>query len=213
MSINRSPPPYLLKGLLRKRKPLANDRTAVLPGKKATITFKIDKAFFDIIKKDAERNRMSINSTVNTILQKYALCYRYTEKERSTIAPLKFVQVMLNQIEEQKLLEHYRFVVHDLIPSKFVQSKIPLTLQNWIRHFCNGMMVHSGAIVSFSTYLDADGHLCLVYTHNHGIKWSKVLGIVLSEFIEDVLSHHTSYSVLPSSFEIRILERDVDDIS
>ena len=199
---------------MRKRKlpDNSNNETAGQPGKKTTITFTIDKAFLDTIKKDAEREGMSINSTVNTVLQKYALCYRYTEKDRSIIVPFKFAQVMLNQIDEQKLLGYYRSIVHDLVPSKFMQSKIPLTLQNWIRHYCNGVMIYSGAINSFSTYLDDDGHLCLVFGHDYGVKWSKILDVVLSGFIEDVLSHHTSHSVLSTSVEVKILERNVSGI-
>ncbi len=199
---------------MRKQKRPANDNGIAIPtGKKTTITLTIDKAFLDAIKKDAEHEGMSVNSTINTILQKYALCYRYTEKERSIIVPFKFVQILLNQIEEQKLLEYHRLIVHDLIPPKFIQSKIPLNLQNWIRYFCNGVMVYSGAIKSFSTHLDEDGHLCLVFVHDYGVKWSKILGIVLAGFIEDVLGCHTSHLVLPSRVEIKILERNMESIS
>ncbi|SRR5690606_32252954 len=181
-------------------------------GKKETITFALDARFVRILREDAEREGMSVNSKMNNMLLKYALCYRYTEASRCAIFPYMWAQSVIDGTGEQNLMDQYRSIVHDLIPSGLLQAKVPLTLPNWLTHFCNGMMLYGGAIEGFSSYRDDEGYLCLVYRHSYGIKWSRILSVVLSEFIENMLKFHTTSTILPSSVVIKILEKNAEGI-
>lgn len=180
--------------------------------KKTTITLALNDNFLNAIKKDAENEGISINAKLNSVLQRYAFCYRYFEKDRVVIIPSKTAQLIFDNVEEQKLLHYCKLIVHSPASSKSISHNIPVTLQNWLEHFCNGLMLYTGMIEAFARYLDDDGYLCLSYTHDYGLKWSRILGSVLSEFIEGKLSYHTSCSILPNKLVIKILERNIEDI-
>jgi hypothetical protein len=198
--------------LKNQRRFISDDNTRVTR-KKATITLALNDGFLEAIKKDAEHEGISINAKLNSILQRYALCYRNFEKDEVMIIPSKTAQLILDHVEEQKLLEYCRSIVQNSTSSKSIHNNTTtITLQNWLKNFCNGLMPYTGMIERFTNYLDNDGHLCLSYTHEYGLKWSRILGTVLSEFIGAELNYHTTCSILPSNVVIKILERNVEGI-
>jgi hypothetical protein len=174
--------------------------------KKVTITLSIDDAVLQMIRGDAERDRMSINAKVNNILSRYTACYKHAEKDQSLIVPSVIMREILNEIDEQVILKEYRDIIFDSIPSILLENMIsPLTLENWISHACNTTMVFAGLIESLSVNKDKDGLLSLVFIHSYGIKWSRILDTIVSQYMNDILKQRTISTILPNSIVIRIL--------
>src|SRR5919202_1104315 len=79
--------------------------------KKSTITLAIDENTLGYIKKEAESEGLSINSKINYVLRKYALFYKYTEVEQPVIIPSKTFSFLLEEIDEQKMVEEYKYIL------------------------------------------------------------------------------------------------------
>ena len=161
------------------------------------------------ISEEAEHEGLSTNSKVNSILKKYVLFYRLAELDQPVCIPSRSFHFVLENIDESKLIEEYKTTVCDLIPSILVQQKIPLTIENWIRYVCDGILIYSGAIQNFSYHIDNEGCLCLAFKHVHGVKWSRIISKVFSYQLESMLQLHTVPTVLPSTIILKILEKGI----
>ena len=122
--------------------------------------------------------------------------------------PSAVIREIIDSMGGQLVLNEYRNIIFEYIPSILIENAIrPITLENWITHACNTMMVFTGLIQSFSCNKDEDGFLNLVFTHSYGLKWSRMLETILSQFINDVLRYRTSSSIISNTVVIRILEK------
>lgn len=178
--------------------------------KRTTFKLALDGMLFDALKRDVEQEGLSLNSKVNILLQRYVQSYGYSSSNGYTILPKKSVQVIFDLINQSKLLKYYTPFINDMIPNYFAQLRIPLTIQSWLEYYCDGYMIRSGMIAKFSKHTDTENRLCLVFEHEYGLKWSNVLGTVLSQFIREKLGYFNSYSSLSESFIITILETGIE---
>ena len=180
--------------------------------KKTTITFSIDDTILRIIRKDSAREGISINSKINNILMRYALCYRYSEVQGGLIVPDNSVPIFLENIDEEKLKAGYRIINLDLVPSMLLENMLPVNLDNWIKYVCQGMLLYGGSFKNFSEFEDDEGRLNLVFRHNYGIKWSKVISEVYTEFLEKILHYHVQSTILSNSVALRIIEKNIRNL-
>jgi hypothetical protein len=72
--------------------------------------------------------------------------------------------------------------------------------------------MYAGAYQNFSYYKDEEGHLSLVFKHNFGIKWSRIISSAYCHCIEKTLTYHTAVTILPSIVTIKVLEKSAADI-
>ena len=181
---------------------------AAAAAKKVAITFSIDDTILQTIREDAQREGMSINAKVNSVLSRHTSCYKYRDRDHSLIMPSMIMKEILDSMDEQLVLDEYRDIIFEYIPSILIENAInPITLENWITFVCSTIMVFAGLIQSFSFNKDEDGFLNLVFTHSYGLKWSKMLETILSQYIHDVLKYRTSSSIISNTVVIRILEK------
>jgi hypothetical protein len=180
--------------------------------KKATITLAIDENVLSIIRKDAERDGLSINSKINNLLKKYAYFGKHIERQHPTVITSRNLQFILDNIDEKILATIFQTIIIHLMPAEIFKRNFPLTLGNWMNYVCEGILLNSGMIQKFSTYKDKDDHLYLVFTHNNGIKWTRVLTIALTQLLRDMLNYHVRSTISSSSVTLKILEIDMLDI-
>jgi hypothetical protein len=201
---------YKLVTLRPRRRGIDGDNTSrrAKSNKKTTITFAIDDKFLEIIRADANSQKISVNAKINEILLRYALCYRYTEAGGGVILPPAGMELLLT-FEEDKLARLYSSVIDDLVPTMLLQSRLPLNLENWIEYVFKGQLLFGGSYQVFSYFKDGEGHVNLVFRHQHGIKWSRILSTVYMQFLEKAMNIHTTSSVLPSSVTIKTIERNI----
>jgi hypothetical protein len=151
----------------------------------------------------------SVNSKVNQILSRYLSLYKYVERERCMLVPSKYWRAIVDSIDEEMITDEFRAFVSDIIVvDLFENNKVSLSLNSWIKCLFKGVYSNGGAIEKFSYYKDEQGCLCLVFRHNHGVKWSKVISKVFTEQLESLFKYHVRPIVLPSVVVLNILEKD-----
>jgi hypothetical protein len=182
---------------------------AIAYSNRDTITLAIDSHILKQIKRDAKSNGQSVNAAINNILTKYVLFYRYTEQQKGHVLTNKSFQLIVDRMEEDVLLNDFESNSMDLIPSILIEQNIPITMENLIRYCFEFIGINAGLWHSFSFYKDDEGYTCLLFRHNYGIKWSKVLNEGLSNLLDAQFQYHTKPTLLPSSVLLKIIEKNM----
>ncbi len=185
-----------------------NNKSKTRASKKTTITFAIDNEILQIIREDAKNEGTSLNAMLNNILFKFIWLYRIAEKEGAAVIASKTLSFIIDNIEEDKWLEHYRYVILDLLPSLLLENNFKMTLSNTILFLFGKLLLYSGPYSGFSYYFDGRGSLNLVFRHQLGIKWSRVISVVYAEFIEKYLGFHTTKVTSETRAVLQLIEKD-----
>jgi hypothetical protein len=70
------------------------------------------------------------------------------------------------------------------------------------------LLAYGGSYKGFSCHLDKDGYVNLVFPHEYGIKWSRILSAVYTGFINNTLNHLAyPLNIAEKWFAIKIAER------
>lgn len=177
--------------------------------KKSTVTLAIDKLTLDIIRKDSEDLGLSVNSKINKILSRYAYFSKYIEFQYPVTITSRNLQFILDNVDESILAKIFQTIIIHLIPPVLYEKGVSSSLDDWMTHLCKGILLNAGMIQKFSSYKDQDGHQCMVFTHTHGIKWSRIFGMTLSQLLRQFMDYHSEPTILPSSLKLKILERNM----
>jgi hypothetical protein len=154
---------------------------------RANLTISTDDNLLKQLKSEAERRGTSINQITNSFLIKYFLFYRHVEDQRGTIIPHDLWKDLLELIDEKELAEIVEKNGIEVVLVLFEHNNVPATIDNLIKYFFETMALWAGAYHRFSHHTDNHGNLNLVFEHSFGIKWSRVLGLVFTNFIKKSL--------------------------
>jgi|SRR5919112_3553700 hypothetical protein len=177
--------------------------------KKTTVNLFVDSNVLEDIRKDAQNDGASLNARINDILTSYSLLYKYNKEQDAVFITGKTHRFFLDSIDENKLIDHYIEVTSDLAASMLIERNVPFTLDNFIRYIIEGVAKNSGSYKKFAHFKDEDGHTCLLFRHNFGDKWSKILGTGMCYLLEHLVKCHTNLRLLPNSALIKILEKNI----
>jgi hypothetical protein len=183
----------------------------VLPpkkNKKSNITLAIDTEIQNTLKNIAEGEGFSINSKINSILWKYISFYKYIEQDGSLIIPSRSVNFFIENIDEEKWIQEYTDTLDEIIPFFFLELKTEQTFENTLKVVFDRLLAYGGSYKGYSSHVDNDGYLNLVFRHEYGIKWSRILSTVYTQFIQRTLNHPAyTLNVAEKWFAIKISER------
>jgi hypothetical protein len=178
--------------------------------RRTPITLALDDRILTEIKQSAQQSGESINSKVNNILTKYAYFDRYTEQESALNLPGKdIVTTVLDNIEENKLIEEYKTIILDAIPSDLLQKKVNLNLENCIKYVFDGECIQGGSYQKFSYYRDNDGYLSLEFKHIYPTKWSRIIGAAFVYLIETFLGYRSTLIILSDGLVLKIADKNI----
>jgi hypothetical protein len=177
-------------------------------GKKSNITLAIDTEIQNILKNIAEGEGLSINSKINSILWKYVSFYKYVEQDGSLIIPSRSVNFFVENIDEERWIQEYSDTLEEIVPFFFLELKAEQTLENTLKVVFDRLLAYGGSYKGHSCHVDNDGYLNLVFRHEYGIKWSRILSTVYTRFIERTLNQPAyPLNIAEKWFAIRISER------
>ena len=177
-------------------------------GKKSNITLSIDTEVQNVLKNIAEGEGLSINSKINSILWKYVSFYKYVEQDNSLIIPSRSVNFFIENIDEEKWIQEYSDTLEEIVPFFFLELKAEQTLENTLKLVFDRLLAYGGSYKGYSYHVDNDGYLNLVFRHEYGIKWSRILSTVYTRFIQRTLNQPAyPLNVAEKWFAIRISER------
>jgi hypothetical protein len=176
--------------------------------KKSNITLAIDTEILNLLKNISEGEGLSINSKINSILWKYISFYKYVEQDGSLIIPSRSVNFFIEHIDEEKWIQEYSDTLEEIIPFFFLELKVERTLENTLKVVFDRLLAYGGSYKGFSCHLDKDGYMNLVFRHEYGIKWSRILSAVYTRFIEKTLNQPTyTLNIAETWFAIKLSER------
>ena len=177
--------------------------------KKSIITLSLDEEILDEVKEEADKAQLSLSSKVSNILSKYIVTYKVSLDIKSVFVTQNTFKVIVDKMDEELLSEDFMNNALDFIPTLFYAKNISFTLDNIIRYALTGAALDGGIYNQFHHYKDLEGFIHLVMRHNFGLKWSKILSRGQSKLIESMLNCHTSSTILPSSVNIKIAEKNI----
>ncbi|MDP8887155.1 MAG: hypothetical protein M3M91_05120 [Thermoproteota archaeon] len=176
--------------------------------KKLNITLAIDIETQKALKNIAEAEGLSVNSKVNSILWKYISFYKYVEQDRSLIVPSRSVNFFLENIDEDKWIKEYSDMLDEINPFYFLELKAAQSLENTLKVVFDRLLAYGGSYKAYSCHLDNDGNMNLVFQHEYGMKWSRILSAVYTRFIQRTLRQPAYPLKLAHTwFAIRLSER------
>ncbi len=177
--------------------------------KKPSITLAIDKATLDVIREEAETDMISINAKINQILSRHAFFYRYVEKSGNAIILPHTIEFIIENIEEEKWIDEMKTIVMGAYRLLLMEHGVRINLDNIIEMLSKDA-IYSGVYSGFSYHADENGHLVLLFRHNRGIKWSRILAAGYSYLLNESLRYNVSSRIHESGLEIKILDRTPD---
>ena len=74
-------------------------------GKTVTRTIRIDEGYNDIIKYEADRQGVSVNTLLDQLLRKYVQSYRFFDNLSAITLSTPSLQALLEVIEEKEIIE------------------------------------------------------------------------------------------------------------
>jgi hypothetical protein len=176
--------------------------------KKSNITLAADTEILNILKNISEGEGLSINSKINSILWKYISFYKYVEQDGSLILPSRSVNFFIENIDEEKWIQEYSDTLEEIVPYFFLELKAEQTVENTLKVVFDRLLAYGGSYKGYSSHVDNDGYLNLVFRHVYGIKWSRILSTVYTRFIQRTLNQPAyTLNVAEKWFAIRLSER------
>jgi hypothetical protein len=178
-----------------------------IANKKSSITLAIDEQVLDIIREEAGHDSKSVNGKVNDVLTRYAFFYRYTEKAGAAVVLPHTVDFVIRNIDDAKWVEEMQNVVMDAYRILLLEHNVELNLENIIKMLSTDA-VYAGIYKGFSYFPDDGRYLNLLFRHERGLRWSKILSEGYSYLFEKVLNYRVQPTLFDSGFIIKILERN-----
>jgi len=175
--------------------------------KKETITLSIDKFALDDIRNEAAKEGKSINSFINSILLDWTSVYKHWRENSAVVLTAKNFQAHLQHIDEEVIINELKDNTLNLIPAMLAERNIALTLENLIEHNYKAFGVAGGALQSVQSFTDEEGRIAILFRHQHGIKWSRILAKAFSAELETLFDYHTLAEISPYMVKLKILEK------
>jgi hypothetical protein len=176
--------------------------------RKSNVALSIDRAIYSEMQRQAEQAGISLNAILNQVLDQYVSVYRILDVERCLSIQGQAFSFLLEICDEsqfsniisQFLLDNIR-LIHKIGERSF-------TLEDMLRFFAEyGPLL--GWYTHFEHHKDSEGYTNLMFGHNHGSKWSNILGIATSKLAENSLNLPAKYLPSPNLVTVKILLRRI----
>lgn len=174
---------------------------------KSNITLSVDKDTLDIIRQDAEFQRMSINAKVGAILDDYAAYGRlFAEKHPITLDPAIF-SLLLDNVDEKVFLDGWKIAHEEVTPMILSRAGTGLTVEVLFNGLIRDFGIRVGAFNNMMVRRNGNGQLDIVIEHQYGLKWSRILGEGYTPLIEKVAGRPSTYEALRRTVVISVADR------
>jgi hypothetical protein len=179
---------------------------------KTNVTIAMDNQILNKLRAEADDKNQSVNTRINEILTKYTQFYKRCDELKCVAIPAQIYKLMLDNMNEQIGIGWLKKAVHEIWPSVMIHDNIPTDIENFVEHSFVITAKSAGLFSMFKKHYDEKGFLCLVFEHEYGIKWSRMISEVFAESLIDLFKVKVERSVLPSTVLIRVLEKNLEKI-
>lgn len=158
------------------------------------------------LREEAESKNISVNSLINSLLEKHLFYYKLIEKKGMVVIPRRNFQFMLDNVEESVLKENFRRNEFETC-NRFLSTRNYLRFDQFIDYFLDGLGVAGGFFDNYSIEKDDSGHTIVLIEHDYNSKWSSIIGSILCEILHESFNYHTQCLYFDKTITIKILEK------
>ena len=175
--------------------PIAKDSTV-------TRTVRIDEAYDDVLRYEADRQGVSVNTLVDRILRRYSVSYRFFENLGAlTISPHTFSE-LLSVLEEEEIRAIARSAGMERPKELILKRGQPLTYENAVWYVTELLGDNSGWFRT--TYYEREEEDIIHLNHNQVVGWSIFLEEYIGAFFKEVIGVIPEAEVVGSSVTFTI---------
>jgi len=175
--------------------PVAKDSTV-------TRTVRIDEAYDDVLRYEADRQGISVNTLVDRILRRYSVSYRFFENLGAlTISPHTFSD-MLAVLKEEEIRAVARLAGMERPKELILKRGLPLTYENAVWYVTELLGDNSGWFRT--TYYEREEGDIIHLSHNQDVGWSIFLKEYIGAFFKEVIGIIPDAEVVGSSVTFTI---------
>ncbi len=179
-------------------------------GKTVTRTIRIDGGYDEIIKYEAERRGVSVNTLLDQLLRKYVQSYRYFENLSAVTLSATSLLAFLDVIEEDEIQvigqelgkeRPYELILKRGIKPNYESAK-------W---YIQDVLGDESGWLS-ATINNRGGNEFIHLSHPFGIKWSLFLQGYFGVFFKEVVGVIPEMDILSSSVTFTFKTRDIEKV-
>ena len=178
-------------------------------GKTVTRTIRIDEGYDDILKYEAERRGISVNTILEQQLKKYVQSYRYFENLSAVTLSSASLLALLDAIEEDKMLSIGSELGKERPYELILKRGIAPSYESAKWYIMDVLGDQSGWLSPTINVRGGNEYIHL--SHSFGYKWSLFLQGYFGVFFKEVVGVEPEVDVLSSSvtftFKIKDLEK------
>ena len=175
--------------------------------KTVTRTMRINEGIDDILKSEAKKRGVSVNTLLDQYLTRYAESYRFFENLSATVLSPQTLRGLLEFLEEKD--------AEDLGTKLGKERPLDLLLKRGIQpsygaakwYLTKVLGAHSGWFSS--SINESEGKELIHMSHPFGIKWSKFLMGYFSAFFNVTLGFYPDVQVLSGSVTFTVEPKDI----
>lgn len=180
--------------------------------RRITKSFVIEEDIFRALEYEAEREGTSVNALLNSVLGKWAIFYRFTEREGCSVIVSHTGDFIMDEISEEKWTEEYKNIMLNTIPAMMLEANLKMDLTTVVKVVFEKALLYANAYQGFNYFVDDEGYLTLVFRHKRDIKNSRVMGNAFSVFIQEKLNLPNTLQVSKYNVIIKILARNLPEL-
>ncbi|MBN2335691.1 hypothetical protein JXL21_09030 [Candidatus Bathyarchaeota archaeon] len=158
--------------------PFAKDSTV-------TRTVRINEAYDTVLRYEAERRGVSVNTLVDQILRRYSVSYRFFENLSAVTMSVQTVSGLLDLIDMEDIRAAGKLVGRERPKELILKRGIPLSYEAVVWYITELLGDHSGWYRA--NYYERPKKDIIHLSHALGDKWSVFLSEYMEAFLEEVL--------------------------
>jgi len=177
------------------RDPLAKNKTV-------TRTARIDEAYDDVLKNEAAREGISVNSLVDKILRRYSHSYRYFEGQAAIILSFPTVSNLLKYMETEEMMQLGEKLGKERPKNLLLKRGLPINYEALLWYITDTL----GETASWfqARYNQLEDRDLLHLSHTLGEKWGAFVTSYMESLFREILGVIPEIEMVGSSITISL---------
>ena len=180
-------------------------------GKTVTRTIRIDEGYDDILKYEAERRGVSVNTILDQQLRKYVQSYRYFENLSAVTLSATSLQAFLEVITEEEILAIGRELGKERPYELILKRGIKPSYESAKWYILDVLGDQSGWLSA--SISERAGNEYIHLSHPFGYKWSLFLQGYFGVFFKEIVGATPEVDVLSASVTFTFKIKDIEKAS
>jgi len=166
------------------------------------ITFRLAERLVEDLKKEAESNKVSLNTLVNQLFDRYMVWERHSAKLGLIPVSRSFVKETLQHLTDEKIKQMARHVSKDALKELVLITKGDFTLNSFISVFNEWLRA---SLITYRYEYDGKVHHYVIH-HELGERWSLYVSELLIAICKDLVTIRLEFEVRKSSVSFSLHE-------